>query len=425
MRANQFMVMPPILLLVLLIFVYVCDANAALRVGASAASVSPQQQVFLAGYDRNRRSDGEHDPVFAKAVVVTDAHSAIAIVVIDCIGLLYPDVVRIRERAGQLLNGGLLSPEQIIVTSTHTHAGPDVAGLWGAHIFSNGRDEAYIDFLVETAARQVVNALAQLQPATLRVASAQAELSWVENRSEPGLLDNTITTVQFINPTGRSIATLTNFPCHPTVLGPENHLLSSDYVGGFYQAMDQRHGGANLFLQGAIGGWVQPLQGDRSFTLATDYGELLAQISTALLLEAESIRTPALEFTAATLDLPLENFGFKLLMFLGVLDREIFAGHLRTEVAWFSIGGIQFATHPGETSPAYSLATRELMGNPDHSVILGLGLDALGYILKPEYFETPEEFPHAEYLTTVSVGPHSAPELMAALAKIIPDQSNL
>jgi hypothetical protein len=61
------------------------------------------------------------------------------------------------------------------------------------------------------------------------------------------------------------------------------------------------------------------------------------------------------------------------------------------------------------------------MGNPRHSMILGLGLDALGYMLRPAFFEQPEEFPHADYLTTVSVGPEAAPRLMAALTEIIPD----
>jgi len=392
-----------------------------LEAGAASAVITPAEGSYLAGYGRDRKSTGVYDDVFVKAVVIRDDADALAIVVVDCIGLLHDDVQRIRQRVQELLGVGRLGPERIIVSSTHTHAGPDVAGLWGSHIFSSGRDEGYINTLVDVAAEQIAEAYAASVPVTMNVGSALLKLSWVKNLSEPGLLDHGVTAIQLIDEAGRSVATLTNFPCHPTVLDGDNHLVSADYVGGFYQAMDQQFGGVNVFLQGAIGGWVQPEQGDRSIGLARDYGELLALVSARLLEDAERLVAPTIDFAARTFDIPLENWGFRLLMFVGVLERETHAGSMRTETAWFSIGGVQFATHPGETSPAYSLATRELMGNPRHSMILGLGLDALGYMLRPAFFERPEDFPHADYLTTVSVGPQAAPRLMAALAEIIPE----
>jgi hypothetical protein len=56
-------------------------------------------------------------------------------------------------------------------------------------------------------------------------------------------------------------------------------------------------------------------------------------------------------------------------------------------VAWFSVGNAQFATHPGETSPAFSLQTKTLM-KTGPKFILGLGLDQLGYIIEQEKFGT-------------------------------------
>ena len=34
--------------------------------------------------------------------------------------------------------------------------------------------------------------------------------------------------------------------------------------------------------------------------------------------------------------------------------------------------------------------------------VIGLGLDAIGYFLKPEYFDPNTDLPHAEYLTIMS-----------------------
>ena len=92
---------------------------------------------------------------------------------------------------------------------------------------------------------------------------------------------------------------------------------------------------------------------------------------------------------------------------------------IETEVAWFSVGDAQFATHPGETAPAFTWATEELMDSGP-KFVLGLGLDQLGYILKPEYFDDPEAIPHAKYLTSMSPGPDAGPSMMAALESIIP-----
>ena len=77
-----------------------------------------------------------------------------------------------------------------------------------------------------------------------------------------------------------------------------------------------------------------------------------------------------------------------------------------------------FVTHPGETSPAYALASRALL-DTEHTFVLGLAQDAMGYILKPEYFADDAAYPHAEYLTSVSAGEATGPQLMAALERLL------
>ncbi|MEM9624574.1 MAG: hypothetical protein AAF993_23235, partial [Pseudomonadota bacterium] len=117
-----------------------------------------------------------------------------------------------------------------------------------------------------------------------------------------------------------------------------------------------------------------------------------------------------------------DNWGFRGLIWLGVLQRSLtgsgLAPAMRTSVAHFSVGDVSFATHPGETSPAYSLATRELLGS-QHQFVLGLSQDAIGYILQPDYFANPDRYPHADYLTSVSVGATAGPQIMAALAALV------
>jgi hypothetical protein len=390
------------------------------RAGAASAEVSPEPGLFIAGDARNRRFAGAHDPLFAKAVLLHDGATALAIVTVDNIGLTRPDIEAIRQRAATAAALPELTADRIVVSSTHTHSGPDVVGMWGEHELASGRDAAYMERLVETAAAQVAAAAAGLRPATLRVASGLHDLPWVENVTEPGLLDRQMGVLQFVDEAGRSIATLTNFACHPTVMDAVSDQVSSDYVAGFYRVMSERLPGEHMFLQGAIGGWVQPDKTGRSFTLADAYGADVADRALALLDAAERNVAPRLRAARREFLVPLENPGFAALLEAGVLQRPLEDGHIRTEVALLEIGEAVLVTHPGETSPQYSLDTRALIDRP-HSFVLGLAGDALGYILKPEYFEPGAPFPSAAYLTATSIGPETGPLTMENVAALTGD----
>jgi hypothetical protein len=50
--------------------------------------------------------------------------------------------------------------------------------------------------------------------------------------------------------------------------------------------------------------------------------------------------------------------------------------------------------------------------------ILGLGMDAMGYILKPDFFDTTKKIPHANYLCSMSVGPQAMPLIMEILQEL-------
>ncbi|HAR30075.1 MAG TPA: alkaline ceramidase, partial [Gammaproteobacteria bacterium] len=146
--------------------------------------------------------------LFAKAVVLSDGKASYAIVTLDNIGLNRGDIELIRARAvaASALPG--LRPEHILVSSTHTHSGPDVVGLWGPDEMTSGRDQAYVDFLINTAADQVVAAGDRLKPVQLRVASGEHDLGWVTNVTEPGLIDRQMGVLQFVGSDGLAIATL-------------------------------------------------------------------------------------------------------------------------------------------------------------------------------------------------------------------------
>lgn len=388
-----------------------------LLAGASETVVSPPEGAFIAGDAQNRRFAGTHDDLYAKAVVLRRGDGAVAVVTVDCIGLLGADIQSMRARASAGVKDVQLPPERVIVTSTHTHSGPDVVGIWGPDETTSGKDAAYMERLIAQVAEQVRAASARLKPVTLRYGSGEAGHAWVENICEPALLDRTLTAVALVDTGGETVATLTNFACHPTIMDNQSDLVSSDYVAGYYAGMSEALPGVHVFLQGAIGGWVQPKKTVRTFEAAESRGRGLAAVALKALAEGKTASETDMAFARKRFSVPLENPKFQALAQMGVLAAGQ-DGQIETEVAWVKIGPLQFATHPGETSPAHGLETRALMSG-EAEMVLGLGLDALGYILTPPYY-TDAGMKYAEYLTSMSVGPRIGPAMMESLRAIIP-----
>jgi hypothetical protein len=65
------------------------------------------------------------------------------------------------------------------------------------------------------------------------------------------------------------------------------------------------------------------------------------------------------------------------------------------------------------------LESKRLMAGEGPKLVLGLGMDAMGYLLKPEFFDKSRKIPHADYLTMVSVGAKGGPEMMDVVRELI------
>jgi len=393
-------------------------AQSGLRAGAASAVVNPPIGSYIAGDALNRTFTGVQDDLFAKAAVFSDGDEALAIVTMDCLGLGYPQIKEIQRLASEKTTAIDLPSERIVISSDHIHSGPDVVGIYGPDHEHSGVDRAYMARLKETMASVVAEAAAKLTAVTGRYATAMHDYDWVRNVSEPGELDRSITTLQFLAENGEAVVTLTNFACHPTFLDAVHSVVSADYVGGYYRAMAKDYGGEHLFLQGAIGGWVQPDKGDRSFALAYRRGAELAADVKAALGDGRPLAGSEIRFNRDVIDLPAENEAWTYMTEIGVIDREL-GDTISTEVIWFAIGSAEFVTHPGETPPAYSLATKEMMETAGPKFVMGLGMDALGYVNKPDYFAHPEKYPNAEYLNATSLGPKTGPLLLEAWEAVI------
>jgi hypothetical protein len=148
--------------LILTIYPWGKGNSQSLHAGAAQHTLHPMQDsLYFAGAERNRKFIDVEDGLYVKAVALERGDTSMAILTFDCIGLMYPELVRIRERVKQLIPG--FTTEHLVMSSTHTHTGPDVVGLWGKDQMSSGINDIFLDSLVEWSAK-TVNGMAKQSP---------------------------------------------------------------------------------------------------------------------------------------------------------------------------------------------------------------------------------------------------------------------
>lgn len=244
--------------------------SATLSAGVARRVISPPKGIFLIGYgDRTKGNLGVHDDLYATALVLDDGTTRLAIVSLDMLTINEFVVDRVRTR---------LAPTEVLLCCSHTHSGP----IAYADERSPRRNQEYIHALVENIVSAVQEAQANLLSARLEYAAGEAEVGinrrekmpdgrYEIGRNPDGPRDKSVQVVSvFRKGEGRAgsslsmgdsltgsggaevrIATLVNYACHGTVLGPDNLLVSADWIGVMRAKVEQELGGLTLFLQGA------------------------------------------------------------------------------------------------------------------------------------------------------------------------------
>ncbi len=92
-----------------------------IRAGAAQVVITPPVGVALAGYFTPRKSIGVHDDLYARALVLENGESCIALVSCDLKSIKAATVREIRR--GVEAECGI-APEQVMVCCSHTHTGP-------------------------------------------------------------------------------------------------------------------------------------------------------------------------------------------------------------------------------------------------------------------------------------------------------------
>ena len=324
--------------------------------------------AFLAGYGTTRAATGVHDPITVRAMAFARGADYAILVSIDAIGLGGDHI----QKALLSLEAKGFDPSRIVVSSTHTHQGPDVRGMWGSQgggKFYSGANPAYNAEVRAGIVQAVEQAAAGLKPATLRVAARRLRdaSKWFNGKNfgglnpvdsvhgllkdirDPVVVSDQILVVHAKGADGKGLATFIGFSGHPELIGWDNTLLSADYVHDLRQRLKSQLGGEAVFVAECLGGmqsglgaavpavddagaWQWTGTGDakvpvwlqkEGFAHARAFGIHVADAAIAALAEqGEAMTLDVLQSRRASFLAPPDNVELKLMFTLGLFDLD-------------------------------------------------------------------------------------------------------
>ena len=242
-------------------------------IGFAAIDISPSsgERCCLGGYGAcicSRDQTGIHDPVYARTMYLQLGKEELIFVSLDTIGMSNNFIDDAISNVSDLVN----DPNRVILSSTHSHSSPDLAGLWG------GVSKVYRSFVISQIRVSVSQAISSAIPGKLKI--AKSWFTQTNNRRGWDGTDYGVLTLWGEDPHGVLIGMIVNFGSHPTILGSSNTLVSRDWVDGLIVTLED-----SLGLNKAM--YVNAAQGDvsasreglngTSYDKAFEYGTLLAQ----------------------------------------------------------------------------------------------------------------------------------------------------
>ncbi len=255
--------------------------------------------VWIGGFSPLRPALEVHDPVYARATVISHDGEYIALVALDLVGLGSPRIYDAKYRLGASGFDG----DRLVVASSHNHQGPDTMGLWGnPYDFSDplsGANPVYqnlVSYAIEYAVREAAR---DMKPVSLTVGTERMRdrspyfngpafggrnptehmHGMIDDHRDPIVISDQLLVLQGVADGGETVFTLTNWSGHPEVRGSKNNAISSDWVGVTRQVLEAEYGGIALHLPECLGGMMSALGGD--LPLVLDDGTHVYQTCTA------------------------------------------------------------------------------------------------------------------------------------------------
>lgn len=378
------------------------------KAGAALRVITPEKLIPISGgIGTPKMPTGKKGDLFVRAIVLEKGATRIAIVSVDNLG--WP--AYLGDRSRKLIKG--ISPENVLIGATHAHSAPDAYGFTDEK-GNTGADLKYLDWCVTQIADAVNEAVAKLEPASLKTAVGEAKGKIAYNYYAEKLYDPRCGIIQAIAISGKNkgkpIATLVNYAIHPEILGTARKLISPDLCGPLYDRIESKVGGMAIFMNSAQGGMITADNRRENGGQANDWdeciriGNLLADEALRIVEQAPVQENPDIYCASKEIRFPIDSellrYVFKHSPMAAKSGNNNNFTVVSTRLNLLNIGKAQVITIPGEALPNIGFYVKRNMKS-DQSFLFGLTNDAFGYILTREDFGSFERY---NYISRTSLG---------------------
>ena len=240
-----------------------------LKVGTSKADITPPIGIAHAnwGSSIHQVAEGIDMPLYCNILYIESESSKNKIIILDL------DLCIIDDEIDEMIRDSVISvidvpKENIRISVSHTHAGPPYgrSDSTGGGWLTEGVDliKPYYEGFPKKISYAVKEATSSLKRCNISYGIGKSDINinrrpadekgnLFTGRNWEGIVDHSVDVIGFDDEHGNIIATIVGYACHPTILGPDNRLISPDYPGHMRKTVEEVVGGSCIFLQGAAG----------------------------------------------------------------------------------------------------------------------------------------------------------------------------
>lgn len=275
-----------------------------MNVGVSTVDITPPVGSELSGYlYRVQPSIGVRDPLFAKSLYLVNGRVRRLWVHTDLIGL---DGGFVAEMKTLLARRYALSPGRIILTATHTHAGPATVRL----TLCGEYDKTYLVGLKKRLIECAGRAMERTEAARSVFAEGTCDLAVDRRGSALPHVDHRVGVMAWQRADGSYVAALANYPMHNVGFPAENRRISGDIAGVAASAVGRALPGAPVVLMtnGACGNINPPRHVDDDEQLRVFSEALAGSVSAALTDSARPLPVETMASVSEIIRIPIQVF---------------------------------------------------------------------------------------------------------------------
>jgi hypothetical protein len=403
-----------------------CPAcQAALKGGCAKVTITPPLGIQLIG-SKGKPSDDIIDELYAKALVLNDGNTTIAIVSAD---LLYTPLEEITNPVRRIIKEKTgICEQNVLICATHTHSGPEVftRSKLGPdkEVPASKIDQNYLQTLIKKIADPVLIAHKNMQEVEIGAAKGQipeivynrrpktgdgsvrmaftlapeviatqkvqhghdgsVQVTFAYTHEEAqldfGPIDPDVCVLRVEDVNGGIVGSLINFGCHPVCIYPYlSTAISADYPAYATQVVEQVEGGICLFTLGLAGNTVPVRRGVKprqqiGKALGAEALRRLQLVTTTGIVTLKSLKKE-IKFPTKKAPSPDETAGD---------DKTI--DYVTTEIQVIRLGDIYILGLPGEILVEVGLEIKRKTGL-ENLFIVTVSNDTIGYVCHSRAYE--------------------------------------